>query len=102
MYKTIFTVDGFVPAYIGFTEGNLWNGWATPYFSTKELDEGNNKANFTKKQWYGIVAHFIRQDYELTEEQIADATEDIVGRCFVYGIPKFDELSEYIADYMNR
>ena len=58
--------------------------------------------NFTKNQWYGIVAHFIRQNYELPEEEIADATEDIVGRCFAYGIPKFNELTEYIADYMNR
>lgn len=36
MYKTIFTIDGFTPAYIGYTNGALWNGWATPYFEVNE------------------------------------------------------------------
>lgn len=58
---------------------------------------------FTKDQWYGIVAHFIREgNFDLNEEEIEDATEDIVERCFCYGIPKFHELPEYIAEYMNR
>ena len=36
MYKTIFTIDGIAPAYIGYTSGSLWNGWATPYFEINE------------------------------------------------------------------
>ena len=36
MYKTIFTIDGIAPAYIGYTSGRLWNGWATPYFEVAE------------------------------------------------------------------
>ena len=36
MYKTIFTIDGIAPAYIGYTSGRLWNGWATPYFEVNE------------------------------------------------------------------
>jgi hypothetical protein len=36
MYKTIFTIDGIVPAYIGYTSGRLWNGWATPFFEVTE------------------------------------------------------------------
>lgn len=70
-------------------------------FTTEELR--NNEIHFTKDQWYGIVAHFIREgDFDLNEEEIEDATEDIVGRCFVYGIPKIHELTDYIAEYMNR
>lgn len=57
---------------------------------------------FTKTQWYEIVSHFIRQKYtDLTEEEINDITEDIVGRCFAYGVPTIRELPNYIDDYMN-
>ena len=70
-------------------------------FTTEDLTR--NEIHFTKDQWYGIVAHFIREGgFDLNEEEIEDATEDIVGRCFCYGIPKFHELPEYIADYMDR
>ena len=59
--------------------------------------------HFTKDQWYGIVAHFIREgDFDLNEEEMEDATEDIVERCFICGIPKIHELEGYIAEYMNR
>lgn len=37
MEKTVFTIDNINDAYIGFTRGNNWNGWACPYFS---YDEG--------------------------------------------------------------
>ena len=81
--------------------GYLVNTGITNYFTTEELD--NHNVNFTKKQWYGIVECFIRHEYAaLTEEEILGATEDIVGRCFAYGIPKIHELSDYIADCINR
>ena len=56
----------------------------------------------SKMQWYDIVEEFIRKHYNLTEEDIETATEDIVGRCFAYGVPTIEELPEYIAVYMNR
>ena len=72
-------------------------------YTFADQDLTKNEINFTKDQWYGIVAHFIREgDFHLNEEEIEDATEDIVERCFTYGIPKFHELPEYIAEYMNR
>ena len=84
-------------------DGYLTATYVPCCFSPKELTEGIGKTNFTNDQWYGIVAHFIREgDFHLNEEEMEDATEDIVGRCFAYGIPQFEELSEYIADYMNR
>jgi hypothetical protein len=68
-----------------------------------EFAEGYNKTNFTQDQWYGIVEHFIRQAYCIDDEDITEATDEIVGRCFsVTGIPKFDTLEDYIAEYMNR
>ena len=73
------------------------------YFYPKELADGINKINPTKDQWYGIVAHFIREgDFHLNEEEMEEATEDIVGRCFAYGVPKFEELENYITEYINR
>lgn len=82
-------------------DGMLTATGRTWYLTEEELL--NREIHFTKQQWYGIVAHFIREgNFHLNEEEMEDATEDIVGRCFAYGIPKFEELPEYIADYMQR
>lgn len=84
-------------------EGRLTHTHIPCCFSNEEFtfsDDGTDY--FTNKQWYGIVEHFIRQDYNLKEEEIADAVEDIVVRCFVYDSPKIHELTDYIAEYLNR
>ena len=82
-------------------EGFLTQTYIPYGFTDAEFILDNNP--FTKDQWYGIVAHFIREgNFDLNEEEMEEATEDIVGRCFAYGIPKFHELPEYIAEYMNR
>ena len=39
MHKKLFTIDGFKYAYIGYTDGDRWNGWATPYFEKDEAME---------------------------------------------------------------
>ena len=81
-------------------EGNLTNTGITDYLTTEEL--GNTEINLTQDQLHRIVEQLIRYEYDLTDEAIKDAVDDIVGRCFIYGIPKIDELEEYIATYMNR
>ena len=55
----------------------------------------------TKEQWYDVVEKFLRENYDLEDEEVTNITEDIVGRCFAYGVPKLHELPEYIADYMK-
>lgn len=68
-------------------------------------DEGlaDRGIDLTEKQWIGLTEHFIRQDYDLTDEEISEAAEDIVYRCFVTTrIPLVDELPNYIAEYMDR
>ena len=72
------------------------------YLYPNQLAEGIDKIDLSHEQWDGIVAHILRQDYDLETEELTDATEDIVNRCFAYGTPKFSELTEYIADYLNR
>ena len=39
MHKKLFTIDGFAYAYIGYTDGSRWNGWATPHFEKEEAIE---------------------------------------------------------------
>ena len=56
----------------------------------------------TKHEWYEVVAKHIAENYNLSDEDVEMATEDIVGRCFCYGVPTLAELPEYIAEYMNR
>ena len=34
--QTVFTIDGIADAYIGYTKGDHWNGWACPYFEVNE------------------------------------------------------------------
>lgn len=112
----IIAVDGHLYEYVEFNEtikmhkvavveidedGNLTATHSAWYFTTQQLE--NAEVHFTKPQWYGIVEFFIRQDYDLTEEEINDATEDIVGREFAYGRPKtIEELQKHIAVYLNR
>ena len=38
MRRSVFTIDSFADAYIGYTSGYLWNGWATPYFEKDEAE----------------------------------------------------------------
>ena len=83
-------------------EGLLTATHILSYFYPEQLAEGIDKIDLTTNQWYGFVAHLLRQDYELTTEAMEDATWDIVDRCFAYGVPKVSKLTDYIAEYMNR
>lgn len=83
-------------------DGNLTNTYNPWYFTDEELTEGN-KPNFTNKQWCGIIETLIRNDYDLTDDEITDAAEDIVYREFaILGIPTVEELNRRIETYMNR
>ena len=82
-------------------EGILTSTGITSYLTDGELS--NRGIHLTEEQWLGLVRHFLRQDYDLTEEEIEDAAEDIVCRCFATTrIPLVEELPNYIAIYMNR
>lgn len=82
-------------------EGHLTPTYGLYYMPADEFAFSGD-GDFTDKQWHGIVDCLIRRDYDLTNEEIDDAVEDIVDRCFVYGIPYMHELEGYIAEYMNR
>jgi hypothetical protein len=64
MHKKIFTMDGISQAYIGYTDGSRWNGWATPYFTKDEAlrlmsdyNKNTESPMFYNKQ-YDTFYHF--------------------------------------------
>ena len=89
-------------------DGNLTATYVERAFTDSELL--NREIKFTNKQWIGIVEYLLRNDYtwskvlyNLTEDEIKDAAEDIVYREFaIIGVPLVEELSQRIETYMNR
>ena len=69
MHKTIFTIDGFAPAYIGYTDGDRWNGWATPYFEKSEAIRvmedynKNTESPIFYNEEYDTFYHFGTDNY---------------------------------------
>lgn len=67
MRKAVFTIDCFPKAYIGYTSGKLWNGWATPYFEKEEairVMEGNNETAQYPMQYDEVYDQFYTLDTE--------------------------------------
>ena len=73
MHKTVFTIDGIAEAYIGYTSGRLWNGWATPHF---EIDEARaimqkfNECAELPMQYDEVYDPFYILDTETTELEV--------------------------------
>lgn len=85
MRKTVFTIGEYPKAYIGYTSGKRWNGWATPYFAldeAKRVAEGFNECaenpifyNEESKTFYtfgtdSISAEMWKEETVQTEEGI--------------------------------
>ena len=114
----LIALNGNIYEYVGFDEhinchrlsmveideyGMFTATYGICYLTEDEFNCADRNIEFTEDQWYGIVAHFVREgNFNLNEEEMDDATADIVERCFAYGIPKFHELADYIAEYMDR
>lgn len=107
MYKALFTIDCFPKAYIGYTSGRLWNGWATPYFELEEakrVAEGNNETAEYPMQYDEVYDQFYvldTEDGELETWKGEDiATEE--GIKHLYGIGAYswiwdEESAEAVA-----
>ena len=68
--KTVFTIGDEPKAYIGYTSGRLWNGWATPYFEKAEADkvmEEFNKCAEFPMQYDEVYDQFYILDPEVEE-----------------------------------
>ena len=52
---------------------------------------------------YEKVKKIITDNYNLSKKDVETATQDIVERCVVTtGVPKDEELFDYIAEYLDR
>lgn len=101
--KTIFTIGDESKAYIGYTAGRLWNGWATPYFekaeANKVMEEFNKCAEFPMQydevydQFYNYVEGF--EDYEFWKGIDYPTTEGIKH---LYGIGAYCWIWDEVDD----
>ncbi len=82
-------------------EGILTDTHNTWYLTDSELS--HRGIDLTETQWIGVVSHLLREKYNLTEEKIAEASTDIVCRCFALARrPMIEELPRYLNIYLNR
>ena len=113
MRKSVFAISDDHNAYIGYTSGRTWNGWATPYFTLEEAlkiqADWNNEYN---PMTYDEVKDEFRVLYEGEDEPYIWKGEDIQtvdGVKHLYGIGAYshiwDEFSEneqrYLAQQIN-
>ena len=111
MYKTIFTIGDVDGAYIGYTSGRRWNGWATPYFELAEATEvmqdfnkcADNlmKYDETYDQFY--VWDEGNDDYEMWQGNDYETDEGIKH---LYDIGAYswvwDDITEYDIENITR
>ena len=107
MYKTIFTIDGIAPAYIGYTSGRLWNGWGTPYFEVNEAlqvmeDYNNNSEN---PMYYDEATDSFRiAETEYTDEEVWKGQNLVTkdGTKHLYGIGAYCWVWDAVNDGDRR
>lgn len=114
MHKAVFTIGDYPKAYIGYTSGRLWNGWATPYF---ELEEAKRVAvgfdecainpifyNEESKAFYtfgtdSIAAEIWKEETIQTEDGIKHLY-GIGAYCWVWD-EATDQDSNYLAEWVE-
>ena len=70
MYKTVFTIGEVTDAYIGYTSGKLWNGWATPYFELAEAVRVMN--SFNECSEYPMQYDVVYDQFYILDTDTAD------------------------------
>lgn len=111
MRKSVFALDCDPNAYIGYTNGTLWNGWATPYFTLEEAQR--LQADFNKgidnPMFYDVNKDEFRLKYDGDDEPYIWKGEDIQtvdGIKHLYGIGAYshiwDELGEREKRYLAQ
>ena len=108
MRKTVFTIGEVADAYIGYTSGRLWNGWATPHFEIEEalrvMQSFNETAEYPMK-YDDVYDQFYILDTETTELEAWKGENCITteGIKHLYGIGAYswvwdEEHSKPIAE----
>jgi hypothetical protein len=111
MYKTIFAIDGIAQAYIGYTSGRLWKGWATPYFEVAEaleIMEEYNKLNTKEPMHYDerldrfVVIDSDGIQYEPLESWKGNNIKTDDGIKHLYGIGAYCWIWDAVTDGDRR
>jgi hypothetical protein len=103
MHKTVFTISDYPKAYIGYTSGKRWNGWATPHFAldeAKRVAEGFNECAEYPMQYDEVYDQFYILDKETTELETWKG-EDIQteeGIKHLYGIGAYSWVWDEATD----
>lgn len=110
MRKTVFTIGEVADAYVGYTSGRLWNGWATPHFELAEamrVMQSFNECAEYPMQYDEVYDQFYIMDDEELEIWKGENCQTTEGMKHLYGIGAYswvwDEedskpIAEYIAD----
>ena len=111
MTKNVFTIGEYPKAYIGYTSGRLWNGWATPYFEfaeAKRVAEGFNETAEHPMQYDEVYDQFYILNTETTELETWKG-EDIhtaKGIKHLYGIGAYswvwDKATDQDCNYLAQ
>lgn len=91
MRKSVFYIDG-GPAYIGYTNGDRWNGWATPYFTYEEAEKIQTSM---PRLLYDVNKDEFRIKYDGDDEPYIWKGEDIQtvdGKLHLYGIGAYSHI----------
>lgn len=109
MRKALFQIDD-GPVYIGYTNGDRWNGWATPYFTLEEAQK--IQAEFSQgtdfPMLYDVSKDEFRIQYDDDEPYIwkGEDIETVDGIKHLYGIGAYshiwDELGEEDKRYLAQ
>lgn len=103
MHKAVFTIGEYPKAYIGYTSGRTWNGWATPYFEldeAKRVAEGFNECAEFPMQYDKVYDQFYILDTDTTDLETWKG-EDIQttdGTKHIYGIGAYSWVWDEATD----
>lgn len=108
MRKSMFTIDSYPSAYIGYTAGKRWNGWATPYFEKDEalrVAEGFNECAENPMLYDAVYDQFYILDKETAELEVWKGKDHTTteGIKHLYGIGAYswvwdEERSRWAVD----
>lgn len=107
MRKSAFALCEDPNAYIGYTSGRLWNGWATPYFTLEEAQR--LQAEFSQgadsPMLYDVTKDEFRLKYEDDDEPYIWEGEDIQtvdGIKHLYGIGAYSHIWDELDEDFKR
>lgn len=112
MYKCVFTIGDYENAYVGYTDGSKWNGWATPYFTyltaLEVMYDYNEDAGKEIMKYDPIYDQFYILDKESGELEVWKGKQYVTEEVIVclYGIGAYswvwDEITSYDIDNIAR